>query len=244
MKSCKIICNFLIISVVSGFQLVNGQANEGTIITTERSDLELLNRLRLEHNMKSREEVSYDRIEGDPFLYQAFVPGRLLLKTGEDLKLNLRYDLYKGEVQFRHKDESYTLINTQSVSSVLIDTLKFVYSGYLRSPGDKSSVENSWFILKKEGKCKLLVKTNLRLQAATPPKPYKEEGIPAKFIRTRDTYYFELQSENAVKIDSKKDILDILADKRDQMSGFITSNKLDIKDVNDLARIVSYYDGL
>ena len=244
MKNLRIVISSLIIVIVSSYQAINGQANEGTIITTERSDLELLNRLRLEHNMKAREEVSYERIEGDPFLYQDFVPGALLLKTGESIPLNFRYDIFKGEIQFGKKDEIYALINPESVSLVLIDSLRFIYAGYLKSPGDISSVENSWFILKKDGKCKLLIRKNLRLQAAVPPKPYQEEGNPAKFIHTRDTYYIQPEGRNAVKIDNKKDLLNFLPDKKNELDKFIETNRLGTKDLDDLVKIVTFYNSL
>lgn len=244
MKNFKIVIGTLIIVFLSSLRAINGQANEGTIITTERSDLELLNRLRLEHNMKSREAVSYEKIDGDPFLYQDFVPGNLLLKTGENIQLNFRFDIFKGEIQFGKKDEIYALINPESVSSVLIDTLRFIYTGYLKSPGDINSIENSWFILKKDGKCRLLIRKNLRLQAATPPKPYQEEGSPAKFIHTRDTYYVQPEGESAFKIDNKKDLLNNLPDKNGELSSFLKANNLDVKEVNDLAKIISFYNNL
>jgi hypothetical protein len=244
MKNLKIAIIILIIVISSGFQSISGQANEGTFVATERSDLELLNRLRLNHTMKAREEVSYESIDGDPFLYRNLVPGSLTLSTGENIPLNFRYDIFKDEIQFGQKNEIYALINMESVSSVLIDTLRFVYTWYFKSSGDNGSIGNSWFILKKDGECSLLIKKNLRLQAATPPKPYQEEGSPAKFINTRDTYYLKLMGQSAVKIDSRRDLLDILADKKDELSGFIKAKGLDVKEVDDLVKIVSFYNSL
>ncbi|MFZ0282047.1 MAG: hypothetical protein WAL29_10375 [Bacteroidales bacterium] len=243
MKTFKIIINSLLILIISGFQVMKGQADGGTVIT-ERTDLELLNRIRLEHNMKSREEVSYENIDGDPFLYKNLVPGSLILKTGENIPLNLRYDMFKGEIQFGQKNEIYALINPENVSSVLIDTLGFIYTRYLKSTGDFGLTENSWFILNKDGKCKLLTCKNLRLQAAVPPKPYKEEGIPAKFVQTIDTYYLKVANKNAVRVNSKKDLFEYLSDKKDLLNEFIKSNKLGTKKMEDLARIVSYYNSL
>jgi hypothetical protein len=244
MKNTKIVITSLILVIVSSFRSINGQESEFTIFPTEASELELLNRLRLDRNMKAMEEVSYERIEGDPFLYQDFVRGNLLLKTGESIPLNFRFDIFKGEIQFGKKDEIYALINPERVSSVLMDTLRFVYSGYLKSPEDISSVENSWFILKKDGKVRLLIRKNLRLQAVTPPKPYKEEGSPAKFIHTRDTYYVQPEGGSAVKIDNKKNLLDLLPDKNGKLDSFIKANNLDVKKVDDLAKIISFYNSL
>jgi hypothetical protein len=68
---------------------MNGQSREGRVIITERPDLELLYRLRLNRTMSGIEKVNYSTIEGDPFLYKDFVSGSLTLKTGETLPLYL-----------------------------------------------------------------------------------------------------------------------------------------------------------
>jgi hypothetical protein len=220
---------------------MNGQ--ESRIIITERPDLELLYRLRLNRTMSGIEKVNYSSIDGDPFLYKDFVPGNLTLKTGETLPLYLRYDIYTDEMQFRQKDEIYALINIESVYLVMMDTLRFIYARYIKSPGDISSFQNSWFLLKEDGKCRLLIKKNLRLQSAEDAKPYQAPKA-AKFIHTRDIYYIKPEGKNAVKIDSRKDILDVLADKKDELSGFIKAKRLDVKEVDDLAKIVSFYNNL
>jgi hypothetical protein len=220
---------------------MNGQ--ESRINITERPDLELLYRLRLNRTMSGIEKVNYSTIEGDPFLYMDFVPGSLTLKTSETLPLYLRYDIYTDEMQFRQKEEVYVLINTESVSLVMMDTLRFIYTKYIKSPGDISSIQNSWFLLKEDGKCRLLVKKNLRLQSAEDAKPY-QAAKPAKFIHTNDSFYLQPEGQNAVRVTSKKDILNILSDKTSELSKFIDSGKLGAKDINDLRKIVAFYNSL
>lgn len=244
MKNLKLVVTLVVLVVVSGFQSINGQEGEFATFPTEATELELLNRLRLDRNLRAMEEVSYERIEGDPFLYQDFVSGKLLLKTGESIPSNFRFDIFKGEIQFGNKDEIYALINPENVSSVLMDTLRFIYAGYLKSAKDIRSVEKSWFILEKDGKFRLLIRKNLRLQAVTPPKPYQEAGSPAKFIHTRDTYYIQPEGGNAVKIDNKKSLLDLMPDKNSRLSSFIKENNLDVKQVDDLAKIITFYNSL
>ena len=236
MKSHKIVFNLLIIVVSFGFQQIKAQV--GNVSITERPDLELLSRLRLNRTISGTEKVNYSSIQGDPFLYKDFVSGSLTLKTGETLPLYLRYDIYTDEMQFRQKDEIYVLVNIESVSLVMMDTLKFIYIKYMKSPGD---IENSWFLLKEDGKCRLLVKKNLRLQSAEDAKPYQAPK-PAKFIHTNDSFYLQPEGQNAVRVTSKKDILNILSDKTNELSKFIDSGKLGAKEINDLRKIVAFYN--
>ncbi len=87
----------------------------------------------------------------------------------------------------------------------------------------------------------MLIKKNIRIQDAELPKLY-QDAKPAKFIHTGDTYYLKPENKTAVRIDNKKDLLSILADKKDEITSFINSNKLGVKEVDDLAKIISFYN--
>jgi hypothetical protein len=242
MKHLKKVVGLLITVVLLDFQIITGQAVDGGYRSTiERPDMELLSRLRLNRTMTGIEKVNYSNIIGDPFLYKDFIPGSLTLKTGETLPLYLRYDIYTDEIQFRQKEEIYVLVNTESVSVVMMDTLKFIYTRYMKSPGDISSIENSWFLLKEDGKCRLLIKKNLRLQSAEDAKPY-QAAKPAKFIKTNDSFYLQPEGQNAMRVTSRKDILSILSDKSSELNKFIDSARLGAKDINDLRKIVAFYN--
>jgi hypothetical protein len=118
-----------------------------------------------------------------------------------------------------------------------------IFSDYVSSPHDKSSGYGSYFILQTDGKCKLLIKKNIRIQDAEPPKLY-QAAKPAKFIPTGDTYYLKQGEKSAVRISSKKEILNILSDKKDEMIKFINSTKSGLKNPDDLEKLVSHYNGL
>jgi len=113
----------------------------------------------------------------------------------------------------------------------------------VKSPGSESSNHSSYFILKTDGKCKLLLRKNIRIQDAEPPRPY-QEAKPAKFVHTGDTYYIKLGQENAVLIRNKKDIISVLTDQKEALKKFIKSNKSNLKNIEDLIGIVDYYNNL
>ena len=85
---------------------------------------------------------------------------------------------------------------------------------YLNSPKDDAPAKSSYFILKTEGKCTLLVKKNIRVQDAELPTLY-QEAKPAKFVPTADTYFLKNDGSSAVRIKNNKDLLSVLADKSD-----------------------------
>jgi hypothetical protein len=155
----------------------------------------------------------------------------------------MRYDIYSDQIQFKEQDQIYSFIRPDNLAYVVIDTLRFLYSDYTNSQDEKAKTESSYFILKTDGRCKLLVKKNIRIQEAEPPKIY-QDAKPPKFIITADTYYLKKENKSAIRIKTKKDILLIMSDKNDEISKFIDSGKLGTKNTDDLGKIVSFYNGL
>lgn len=234
-NSIKII-NILGIYLLFFFQMPDTRSQQ---VYMEGSE-ELVNRLRLNKTISGMEKVTYADIAGDAFLYKDFAPGKIVLGSGEIFQLKMRYDIYSGKIQFKDRDQVFELMNPDKIASITIDTLKFEFAGINKS---EASDESSFFILGADGKCKLLIKKNVRLQPAEAPKAY-QEARPAKFIHTGDTYYLKLEDRGAVKVNNKKDILIVLADKKDELDKFISSHKLGTKSEEDLVKIISFYNKL
>jgi polyribonucleotide nucleotidyltransferase len=83
----------------------------------------------------------------------------------------------------------------------------------------------------------------MRIQDAELPKPY-QQAKPARFIDLEDVIYLKFGENNAVRIKNKKDLLTLMSDDKDQINDFIGDNKLNINNIEDLKRIVLYYNGL
>jgi hypothetical protein len=212
-------------------------------IIVPQSD-DLLDKLRLNKSINGIRDVPYSEITGDPFMYGNFHSGEFFLTTGEKVNLDLRYDIYADQIHIKDKKNNvFELIHPDRLSLIVIDTVKFVYSPVQKSKDNNESGKDSYFILKSDGKCKLLVKKNIRIQSAELPKAY-QEAKPAKFIIKDDTYYIKSQDGNAVRVGTRRELLEILSDKKNEVAGFIDSNKLGTKREEDLVRIISFYNSL
>jgi hypothetical protein len=235
MKTIKLSILFFVVMFLSASSLNAQVVVEGTGVW--------LDRLRLDKTIKGIDDVSYSNIGGDPYLFKDFHQGKMILKTGETYPLDMRFDIYANAMHFKYKNELFVLTYPEKTTSIIIDTLRFFYSGYLKAPGGGSSGESSYFILKTDGKCKLLIKKNIRIQDAEPAKPF-QDAKPVKFILTNDTYYLKLKDESAVRIRNEKDLLSFLGDQKASLSQFIKSNKFSVNNIEDLSRIVAFYNGL
>jgi hypothetical protein len=188
--------------------------------------------------MEGRADMTYANTEGTPFMFPDFHTGKLILKSGESSDLDMRYDAYADQMHIMLKGNIYGISQPEKVALLKIDTLSFIYSP-VKKKGNKS---DSWFVVKTDGKCKLLIKKRVILKAAEPEKPY-QPAVPATFVPASDRYYLKLKDGNAVLIKNKNDILTVLADKKTEISKFISSNKTGTK-LEDLDKIVNYYNSL
>jgi hypothetical protein len=207
---------------------------------------DLLFKLRLNKGINGIENATYSSIVGNPYIFRDFRKGKLIVNSGEEFNVNIRYDIYAAEMHLKDNNQIYAIIHPETVKLIETDSLKFIYSGYVKSlkrPADNTPDESTYFIEKTDGKCKLLVMKNMRIQDSEPAKLY-QDAKPAKFILTNDTYYLKLEGKNAVRIRKMSELLSLLSDHKETLKKFISSNKLGIKDLEDLVRIVSYYNNL
>lgn len=193
--------------------------------------------------MHGIEFETYETTAGNPFLYKDFVEGELTLLSGEKYRIEMRYDIYANQIHLRNENNIYAINYPEKLISIVIDTLKFLYCNYSNSPGKDNSGERSYFILKTDGKCKLLIRKNIRVKDAEPPKVL-QDAKPPEFVRLADTYYLKFEGNPAIKTGNKKDLLKQLGDKQKEVDSFIDKNKLGVKNIEDLVRIVSYYNSL
>jgi hypothetical protein len=203
----------------------------------------LLDKLRLNKGVQGIQYETYTTTVGDPFLYKKFHEGEIIFKNGETYKLNLRYDIYSDQVHLKDNDKIYGIIHPEALASISIDTLKLLYCNFVRSPADQS-FEAGYFILKTDGKCKLLVRKKIRIQDSEPPKGL-QEARPSRFVAMDDAYYVKQEGKStAVRINGKKDLLTVLEDRKEEINRLIKSEKLKAKSEADLTKIVTFYNSL
>lgn len=202
----------------------------------------LFDKMRLNKGLGGIENMLYKDIQGDPFMFKDFQKADLYLIPDGKFDVNVRYDIYGDQMHLKENNSIYGIIHPEKIKLIEAGSYKFIYSSYTNSSEEKNPAEHSYFILKNDGKCKLLIKKNIRIQDAEPEKLY-QQAKPAKFVDTGDTYYLKIDDGNAFKIANKKELLSILKDKKEAVSNFINTNKYNVKDIDDLEKIISFYNG-
>ena len=201
----------------------------------------LLDKLRLNDGIKGIQNLMYSDIAGNPFIFRDFHKATLIIGNNERFDVNVRYDIYADEMHLKDGNQVFAIIHPEKIKMIETDSIQFIHAWYSKSSGSGKPDGDSYFIVKRAGKCMLLIRKNIRLQEPEPPK-ILQDAKPAKFVHQNDTYYFKLEDQNAVQVKNKKDMLSVLNDKKADIEKYLNSNNPDLKKIEDLFGLVDFYN--
>ena len=150
----------------------------------------------------------------------------------------LRYNLYDDQMEFV-KNENIYYLKKEKGRKIQFTIPRSVYKIY-ELDGDLE-----YFLVQVEGKSSLLVKQSSRF--LKPRKATTSYGVdkPADFKRSKDVYYIVFNDESVVKIPMKKKELHIIfGTKKTMIKEYVKKNKLNPKNLEDLEKLVVYYNTL
>jgi hypothetical protein len=176
--------------------------------------------------------------------FELWHDGKIVLEQGDTLKGLVKYDLQQDLIQYTSKDnvvEAYTprkvLFFEIFDSSVhqwrQFYSLPFTTGGAYRAP--------VFFELLEEGKMTLLSREALEYK--TYGTPYYLGSYSRQVLVTK---FFLLDEKGNIDpfVGNKRDLLDLMGKKADDVQEFMKTNRLDYTDKYDLAKIVQYYNSL
>lgn len=183
---------------------------------------------------------SYDNrfkgIEGNPFIFEEYQSGRILMKTGKIyFQDKINYDAYKNDIIVIHKGNELFL-NKGIIKGfelfVGADTLTFrkiVQGG-----------NNDFFVqVLVDAPISLLKKTEKTIVAPTNTGAYSTGKLNSEF-ETKQKYYWLLKEGSLKEIKNKRDFLSQFSASDKELEVFMKKNKLDLKTEGDLLQIFSY----
>ncbi len=188
-----------------------------------------------------RQMLSNSEIEGSPYFIDEFTKGTIY--TSQKIQYNdipLRYNIYNDEMEFQTPDNQILVIATPKiVEKVVVGENTFSNIPY--KIGNK--VKSAYFILLIEGKLSLYARPEVMYQKPKKAAGYKEPE-PAKFKKRPDVFYLRINQQAAVKIESKKDLLNFFNDHQKQIQDFIKENKIKPAKKDKMMELVEFYNSL
>lgn len=176
--------------------------------------------------------------EGSPYLVDDWQPADIIFKDGKAVAgLLVRYNVLQGRLMYKYNNTTYVVGEPDSISEMRLPDKVFVYRKFIIN---KKDTGKSFFEVIVDGKASLLNR-------------YKIEMIPSNYNAALDfgskntklimkqQLYVQL-GEKIVILDKKKQLLEILQDKKEEVFKYMKKERLSFKNKEDMIKVIKYYN--
>jgi hypothetical protein len=192
-------------------------------------------------------EKDYIAVDGSPYLFEDWRNGNIKYQSTITEDLQIKYDCFRDEVQFLRDGKSY------AVESGSVQEFEFKFYDKEQSTVQRLVFRNGftvegykklgYFNVLYDGKTKFLRKVKVDYideMVST----YGTEEKRKKFSR-KEFYYILTSDGRAIPLKgNRKGVVTLFGPKEAEMSGYTKENKLDLKDNEDMIKVLARFDSL
>jgi hypothetical protein len=176
-------------------------------------------------------------VVGSPFINETFELAKLD-KFGDRL-FSARYNASQGEMQIRRENDTIALANNVDLV-VTFSTENKVYKTYNYINKEGLSKQGFLVVLKEIDSSALLKEEIIKFYEKKPAATGYAKDKPAEFKRINDIYYYKTGDKVLLLPSKRKDFLKLFPDNSDKIKAYIKENKINLKEEDDLIKIVGY----
>jgi len=189
-------------------------------------------------------EATNTKINGSPYLNQSldFMPGTIMIDDSSIIaELMMRYNVYNQQFEIQEKNEVKAIIKNDRLKGVNISGCNYenrlFFNGEFFEKGFLEVVHLGKVSIYKRHECKIKEGYyNDRVAAGR-----KNDSYNHKY----EYYLMTNKDQNPKKIKlSKKQLISVMQDKKDQVKTYIKENKIKVKRKEDLSNLLKYYETL
>jgi len=177
---------------------------------------------------------------GDPsgmYLDPEWVMGSASLLEGDNIEGHFRYNIYLQKMECIVMGDTFAFAKPCELKFVRIGEQKFIYSTFYRSDYE---VSNSWFEVLCEGGCELLLRRYIKYRVTD-----GDDDLSNDQLFKLEEYYTRRDGASPERMFiTKDDVINAMKDHEAEVSRFIKSEKLKVKEQGDLVKLFAYYNGL
>jgi hypothetical protein len=180
----------------------------------------------------------YYGVRGNQFLFSSdFLPGSVTMKGKYFDNIKIRYDIYKDEIMAPVSPVTVVQLNREMVDSFSIQFENKWYR-FTRQTEDSTNLLKGYVNILYNGKTSLYVKYKKEIDALAENQKFD------RFSQTQHIYV--IKDEKIYQVTGKKDLLNILADRKQQVRNFIKTSRLKILKSNPsgFVPVLEFYDSL
>ena len=187
----------------------------------------------------------YEGIDGHPYFIEKFMDATIGVSTGVVFNgVKARIDLYKQEIHFRLPSDSERIALPGLITEIILyDTVKSGIQSYKFQSG-YPEVDNlkrdTYFQVLSDGKITMLKSSIKKINKS---KNEMSGEVSSQFDTYEDYYLYAKYEMKRIKKD-KEYLLNLLADKRNEMEAYAKDQKLNFKSIDSIKKLVDYYNSL
>jgi hypothetical protein len=191
-------------------------------------------------NTKLLENSTYD---GSPFLNESFSPTEIFINDISKGIYFMRYNVYNDRFQIKDK-ENPPYNNILKVDYIVLKHENKLFKIFEFEPKSRGTKKGYFQVLNEGSKCSLLLKLEKKYRPEKKAKNSFQKDISAKFSDFQ-SFYLKFNNKLPTKVSLKnKTFLKTFPYHNNTIMSYIKHNKLNIKNPNDLIKIITYYNSL
>lgn len=192
------------------------------------------------HNKITLGDDRIPGVKGSPYLSDEWSMGTITLHNGSVIdSLEMRYNVFAGEIHYKHDGNVYILGSPDSVRYIsMYGERYFVYLPYTDK---KEGTLKDYFEFLSGDVAQLLVRHTVT-KIKSNYNVALDVGEKDDRLEHKNAYYLR-KDKSIVLIDRKGEtVLDLLSDKSRELRDFVSRNRLSFTREADLKRIVDHYN--
>jgi hypothetical protein len=209
-----------------------------TNIISSTSDM--MNFLNTDLDYIKNKDARYSRIEGSPYLDDSFQSGSISYKKVKYVGLDLRFNPFEGYFEFQ-TEEGIRFLNPKvtRVDTVWLEDETYLYVHYNSAKSRKQTFMKAVHT----GPTRVLLYNQVVLVQAEEATGY-EAFKPARFEKLAEVTYIGEEGKPAMEFKGKKSLEEIFPEHHSELSSYAKSEKLKLKNTQDVVRLCEYYDSI
>ncbi len=186
--------------------------------------------------------MSNIKYEGSPYLYDSYVPGKIVVSKDQSFQVMIRYNAYSDVFEMLDDKNRNSALNKMNDVKVIMAGREYQIYSYF----DDGMVNEGYFEnLSVDGDIKFFRRDAKKFVDLVKAESGYTKDKPAKFVLESPKYYVQTNGNPLEEIRlKKKDILAAFNAHKNEVNTFVKTQKLNLKKQEDIIKLFNYYSTL
>jgi hypothetical protein len=157
-----------------------------------------------------------------------------------------RYNLYAQEFEMVYNSDTFSIRAPLDIKSISLSNKKFIYGFYVDKEFGNEYLGSSYFEVISDGECKLLARHEVKIKDNSGPVTHSWASSQGdSFVKIRQLYFQKKEGMEVIQLKkNKKYLKEIFADRYYEVENYMRTEKINLKNENELKKLFDYYNNL